>query len=64
MYVDSYYVAAIHLALREKDQAFRSLEKAYLDRSTWLNRIKVDPLFDSLHSNPRFTELVQRIGLP
>jgi TolB-like protein/pimeloyl-ACP methyl ester carboxylesterase/Flp pilus assembly protein TadD len=64
MYVDSYYVAAIHVALGETDQAFQSLEKAYDDRSTWLSRIKVDPIFDSLHTDPRFTKLVQRIGLP
>jgi tetratricopeptide (TPR) repeat protein len=64
MYVDSYNVAAIHVALGETDQAFQSLEKAYDDRSTWLSRIKVDPIFDGLHSDPRFTNLVQRIGLP
>ena len=64
MYVDSYYVAAIHAALGDREQAFQSLEKAYDDRSSWLSRIKVDPVFDSLHSDPRFTNLVQRIGLP
>jgi tetratricopeptide (TPR) repeat protein len=64
MYVDSYYVAAIHAALGETEQAFQLLEKAYDDRSTWLSRIKVDPVFTSLHSDPRFTNLVQRIGLP
>jgi len=64
MYVDSYYVAAIHASLGETDKAFQSLEKAFDDRSTWLSRIKVDPLFDSLHSDPRFTSLVKRIGLP
>jgi tetratricopeptide (TPR) repeat protein len=64
MYVDSYYVAAIHAALGETDQAFQSLEKAYDDRSTWLSRIKVDPIFTSLRSDPRFTNLLKRIGLP
>lgn len=64
MYVDSYYIAAIHVALGDKDQAFESLEKAYEERSGWLSRLKVDPIFEDLHSDPRFTNLGQRIGLP
>jgi TolB-like protein/Flp pilus assembly protein TadD len=63
VYVDSYYVAAIHAALEEKDQAFELLEKAYVERSGWLSRLKVDPIFDGLRSDPRFQDLLRRIGL-
>ena len=64
VYVDSYYVAAIHAALGEKDQAFELLEKAYVERSSWLSRLKVDPIFDGLRSDPRFADVVRRVGLP
>ena len=64
IYVDSYFVAAIHASLGNKDEAFKELETAREERSTWLGRLKVEPNFDSLRSDPRFTNLVQRIGLP
>jgi hypothetical protein len=52
------------VALGGKDQAFESLERAYEERSGWLSRLKVDPIFDGLRSDPRFTNLLRRIGLP
>jgi serine/threonine protein kinase/tetratricopeptide (TPR) repeat protein len=63
VYVDSYNVAAIHAALEEKDQAFELLEKAYVERSSWLSRLKVDPILDGLRSDPRFMDQMRRIGL-
>ena len=62
-YVPSYYFALVHLGLDEKDQAFKWLERAYSERSTHLVWLKVDPIFDDLRSDPRFTELIRRIGL-
>jgi DNA-binding winged helix-turn-helix (wHTH) protein/tetratricopeptide (TPR) repeat protein len=62
-YVSPYWVAVIHAGLGEKDQAFEYLEKAFADRyflMIWLNS---DPRFDNLRSEPRFVDLVQRIGL-
>ncbi len=63
------YLAPIHMALAyvflgEKDQAFAWLEKAYAERSGWMVHLKVDPRFDSLRSDPRFADLVRRVGLP
>ena len=50
--------------LGDKDQAFAWLEKSYQehrDRIVWLN---VDPLLEPLRSDPRFHDLVRRVGLP
>jgi tetratricopeptide (TPR) repeat protein len=63
-YVSTYSFAALYAGLREKDQAFKWLEKSYQDRSFGdIGYIKVDPLLDNLRSDPRFTELVRRMGL-
>ena len=62
-YVQPMWVAVIHLALGEKEQAFDWMQKAYDDRSAWLVYLKVDPLFDSVRADPRFTDLLRRVGL-
>lgn len=47
-----------------EEQAFAWLEKADEDRSGWLALwLKVDPKFDVLHSDPRFHDLLRRVGL-
>ena len=63
-YIPPFDIALIHLGLGEKDQAFEWLEKAYEERSRWLTGLKVDPIFDSLRSDPRFIDLLNRVGLP
>jgi TolB-like protein/Flp pilus assembly protein TadD len=63
-YVPAYGFAIIYAQLGEKDEAFRWLEKSNQDRGNDLGRIKVDPLVDSLRSDPRFTDLMRRVGLP
>jgi eukaryotic-like serine/threonine-protein kinase len=56
-------LAFIHAALGEVDPALQELEKAYQDRSGWLAYAKVDPKYDKLRSDPRFTDLLRRLGL-
>ena len=56
-------MATVYLALGEKEQALTSLEKAYEVRDGWVIAVNVDPRFDSLRSEPRFQQLVRRIGL-
>jgi hypothetical protein len=63
-YVQPYSIAMIYTGLGEKDQALAWLEKAYDDRSSYMVYLKVEPIFDSLHSDPRFVDLIRRVGLP
>jgi eukaryotic-like serine/threonine-protein kinase len=63
-YVPAYGFAEIYIGLGDKEQALASLEKAYADRSMLMTLIKVDPEFDSLRSDPRFKDLLRRVGLP
>ncbi len=62
-YVSAYYFALIYAGLGEADEAFRWLEKAFHDREGRMTLIKVDPLLDNLRSDPRFQDLLKRVGL-
>lgn len=63
-FVASYWMAAVHVGLGENDEAFTWLEKAYQERSWWLVFLKMDPMMESLHSDPRYADLIRRIGYP
>ena len=63
-YVSPYEIAVIYVGLGEKDQAFRWLERAYQEHSSWLSYLNVESRLDPLHSDPRFAALVRRVGLP
>jgi TolB-like protein/Tfp pilus assembly protein PilF len=64
-WVAPYNVAVIYAGLGEKDQAFALLERAYQDRSYYMpSFLTMDERLDKLHSDPRFADLVQRVGLP
>jgi serine/threonine protein kinase len=63
-YVCSYEVATAYVLLREKDRAFRWFDKAVEDRSDCMVVLAVDPRLDSLRSDPRFQDLLRRVGLP
>jgi len=62
-YVSFSRFARTYTALGEKDLALQALEKAFAERETmaWLN---VDPEWDPIRAEPRFQDLVRRIGLP
>jgi len=62
-YVQPAWIAVIELALGDRNQAFDWLEKAYSDRSWWLVDLKVDPFFDGVRSDPRYADLLRRVGL-
>lgn len=62
-FVPPFYLALIHMALGETDDAFAYLEKAYEMRDSSLPLLKVDARLDRLRSDPRLTELMLRIGL-
>ncbi|MBA3914752.1 MAG: hypothetical protein H0X25_13090 [Acidobacteriales bacterium] len=64
-YVAPYNVAVIYVGLGEKEEAFAWLNRAYEERSyTLVEYLTTDARLEPLHSDPRFAELVRRIGLP
>jgi serine/threonine-protein kinase len=63
-YVSNYAVAMIYAALGERDAAFAELEKAYQQRDWFLPHLKNDPAMDSLRDDPRYKDLLKRMGLP
>ena len=62
-YVAAYDIALIYAALADTKNAFLWLDRAMEDRSTGIGQLAQDGAFDALHSDPRFTALVQRIGI-
>ena len=63
-YVSPASIAIVYVALDDKDQAFAWLEKGNEIRDMNVVRLKVDPRYESLRSDPRFNDLVKRMGLP
>jgi tetratricopeptide (TPR) repeat protein len=60
-FVSDASIALIYIALGDKDQGFAWLEKADKARDALLARLKVDPRFDAVRSDPRFAVLVERL---
>ncbi len=63
-HVSPYQISWIYAGLQDKENALACLEKAYVERSTYLPLIKMEPAWDFLRSDPRFQDLQRRIGLP
>jgi TolB-like protein/Tfp pilus assembly protein PilF len=63
-YVPALSFAMVYLGLGDKEQAFLWLEKAYDERTNSLAYLNVQATWDPLRSDPRFADLVRRIGLP
>ncbi|HET8781419.1 MAG TPA: protein kinase [Pyrinomonadaceae bacterium] len=61
-YISPTIIAFIYGGLGENDEAFALLEKSYNGRDFILVLLKVDPTFDPLRSDPRFTDLMRRVG--
>src|SRR5437667_1244136 len=62
-YVSPVAFCIVHLGLRNTDQVFTWLERAYQDRRGWLAYLKVDPMLDVVEDDPRFAEFVKRMKL-
>jgi serine/threonine protein kinase/tetratricopeptide (TPR) repeat protein len=58
------WLAQVYVGLDDRERAFECLEKAYQRRAPWFRFLKTDFTFDPLHSDPRFRELLRRVGLP
>ena len=63
-YVSPEALAILHVALGQREQAFALLEHAYAAHDKQLIFLGVEPEFDPLRSDPRFQDLVRRVGLP
>jgi tetratricopeptide (TPR) repeat protein len=63
-YVSAYDIATIHVGLGDTTRAMQWLERALQERSDGLVYLRVDPRWDGMRSNPRFAQLVRRVGLP
>ena len=61
-FIPSLYLAAIHVGLGETDDAFRDLDLAYRERVDRLVYLNVDPMADPLRSDPRFAQLMAKVG--
>jgi hypothetical protein len=63
--VVGYLRALLYLSLNNKEEALRWLEQGYQERDgSNISTINVDPLFTSLHGDPRFEALVQNVVAP
>lgn len=62
-YVSPFYLALAHIGLNEIEETFAALQQAYRDRFEWLVHVQVDPVWEPLHGDPRFAELLRHIGL-
>ena len=56
--------AELYTALGNHDMAMQYLEIAYQGHTAWLLELQLNPAYDDLHSDPRYQELIRRIGLP
>ena len=63
-YITPYNFAIIYTGLGDKDRAFEYLEKAYDEHSHPMIHFPSRPLFDSLHSDHRYKDLVRRMNVP
>jgi tetratricopeptide (TPR) repeat protein len=63
-YSSAYNIACLYSDLGEKNKAFKWLNIAYQERDIGVLRLKTDFLLDPLRSDPRFAELVRKVGLP
>lgn len=63
-YVAAWDMAVLFAGLGDADSAFRWLEKSYRERESQMPFVQVDRRLASLHSDPRFQDLVRRVGLP
>ncbi len=61
--IDPATIALAYVGMDNKDEAFAWLQRAYSERSNALTALKVDPIYDPLRSDPRFQELLRRVGL-
>ena len=63
-YVAPHFFAGIHVGLGENGRSVDHLEKSYEEHCHWLIYLHIDPSMDQLRDDPRFEDLLKRVGLP
>jgi tetratricopeptide (TPR) repeat protein len=63
-YVAPHFFAGIHIGLGDYDRAIEYLQRSYEEHSHWLIYLHIDPSVDELRGDPRFKDLLKRVGLP
>ena len=63
-YVSPTELAVLYAGLGDKEAAFSLLEKAYAVHDPHLQYLKCQPHFDSLQTDPRYIDLIKKVGLP
>jgi tetratricopeptide (TPR) repeat protein len=63
-YVSAVLIATIYAGLNRTDEAFAWLEKGIKQRDRLMVDVKVDPMYDVIRADVRFTPVVQKVGLP
>ncbi|MHC4542728.1 MAG: tetratricopeptide repeat protein [Planctomycetota bacterium] len=62
-YVSPFILAGFHFVLGENDEGFKLLDKAYKEQDTWMCWLKIEPLLDSIRSDPKYTALLRKMNL-
>ena len=63
-YISPYSVALIYIGLGDKDKAFEWLDRVHREVNDWLLWLNVGPELDPLRPDPRFSDLLRRVGFP
>jgi hypothetical protein len=63
-YTSAYDIAVLYAGLGEKNEVFRWLTAAYEERDYQMESLRTDFRLDPVRSDPRFAELVRKVGLP
>ena len=63
-YVSPAELAILYAALGDNDVTFNLLDKAYTERDVQMTSLKVDPGYDPIRNDPRFTQMLKRLNLP
>ena len=62
--IGRYEIALVYAGLRDTNKAFEWLERSFENRDKGLTYLKIDPCLDPLRADPRFQELIKRVGFP
>lgn len=63
-YVAAFDIAVVYAGLGDTENTFEWLDRAFLERSTWLVHLKWDDRFAGSRTDPRFSALLRRMGIP